>query len=122
MRKLLFTVGLLGLVASAGYETTPLASASQTCTVTCTSGSPITCIVASGTCSTSSNSVTCCGSTHGCSAINSYDACFQECQVAFDGCLSRCPPHINCLGKCQYYEGICIATNCGTRPVTTFSC
>lgn len=109
MRKLLVAVTLtmiVGIAADRGRS----ASASQTCSATCEGGNSIVCTVASGTCSSSSGTVTCCGTTHNCNAINSWYVCFFECVHGF-------PPQ----GVSSDIKGNC-SQICGAAPQTNFSC
>jgi len=121
MRKVLVMAGLMAVVFLASYGWPTGASASQTCTATCGSGSTLTCNVASGTCSSSGATVTCCGQTHGCAAIDAYNACRNECLDDYDFCRSHCTVRIPCLDDCNAARTSCI-NSCGPRPTTTFSC
>jgi hypothetical protein len=77
--------------------------------------------VATGTCSSASGTVTCCGQTHDCAAINAYNACRNECNVEYNACRNNCTVRDPCLSDCLDVQRACW-TDCGPRPATSFSC
>jgi hypothetical protein len=122
MRKLFLTGGLLAVVAMLTYPMPRPAWAKQTCTATCQAGATITCTVASGTCTSSPGTVTCCGQVHNCNAINAYNACKSSCSTALSACFGRCNGVINpCVAECETAYRSCL-TFCGSAPQTSFSC
>jgi len=121
MRRALLMIGLLTVVFLATWGGPRMASATQTCTATCSGGSTLSCTVATGTCSSASGTVTCCGGTHDCVAINAYDACQNQCFNQYDTCVNHCTVRDPCLTNCRNALQTCRA-HCGTRPATSWSC
>jgi hypothetical protein len=121
MRKALLLAGLLTVLALAIYGGPTVASASQTCTEPCSGGSTLSCTVATGMCTSSLGSVTCCGATHDCAAINTYDTCRNNCETAYDTCINHCTVRNPCVQNCNNARTTCLS-HCGTRPTTSWSC
>lgn len=121
MRKALVMIGLMMVVVLATWGGPRVASATQTCTATCSGGSTLTCTVATGTCSSAVGTVTCCGQTHDCVAINAYNACRNDCNADYNLCKSRCTVRDPCLTECNDAQRACWSS-CGTRPTTSWSC
>jgi hypothetical protein len=121
MRRLLELACILVVTLVAAQWGPAVAVASQTCNTTCSSGAVITCTVASGTCSSSPGSVSCCGQVHDCSAIDAHETCINNCDAAFDACASRCRVFDPCVRNCATTRNSCY-TNCGPAPQTSFSC
>ena len=121
MRRALVTIGLLVVVFLAAWGGPRVASATQTCTATCSGGSTLSCTVATGTCSSASGTVTCCGQTHDCVAINAYDACRNNCSNQHDTCINHCTVRDPCVTNCNNALRTCW-NNCGAHPTTSWSC
>lgn len=122
MRKLVGVLGVVTVVLLVGTLDRPAASASDTCTASCSGGATLACVVANGTCSSSDmTSVTCCGATHTCTAINQWDACRANCTTLYNECVSTCRVFDPCVENCVRARTTC-QNDCGTMPQITFSC
>jgi len=121
MRRFFLMAGLVAIVFLAVYGRPAVVSASQVCTATCASGSSLTCNVASGTCTSSGTSVTCCGQTLNCVAIDAYNACRNTCEDRYDTCINHCTVKDSCVTNCNTALRSCW-TQCGARPTTSLSC
>jgi hypothetical protein len=122
MRKLLLTVGLVTTLGLTAYLDLPTpAAATVTCTATCEGGNSLTCTVSTGTCSSASGQVTCCGQTHTCVAIDSWYVCMFECIHGFPppgGSRSTGPDSGKRVSPIQQN----CPQQCGPAPQTKFSC
>jgi hypothetical protein len=121
MRRALLMVGVMMVVFLAAWGDPRMASATQTCTATCSGGSTLSCTVATGTCSSASGTVTCCGGTHDCVAVNAYDACRNTCDAQHDTCINHCTVRDPCVTNCNNALRTCWS-HCGTAPAKSFSC
>jgi hypothetical protein len=122
MRRVFVLAGLLAVMLMATWGGPTLVSATQTCTATCSGGSILTCTVATGTCSSASGTVTCCGQAHDCVAVNAYDACRNNCDNQHDACINSCGGHGgNCITNCNTALRTCW-NRCGVAPSKSFSC
>jgi hypothetical protein len=121
MRRALVMIGLMTVVFLVTWGGPRAASATQTCTATCSGGSTLSCTVATGTCSSASGTVTCCGQTHDCAAIDAYNACKSDCSTEYNLCKSRCTVRDPCLSDCTDGFHLCLS-DCGARPTTSWSC
>ncbi len=121
MRRVFMLAVLVATVFLAVYGRPAVVSASQVCNATCSSGSSLSCNVASGTCTSSGTTVTCCGQTLNCVAIDAYNACRNHCSDQYDICVNNCTVRNPCLNNCNTAQRTCWS-NCGTRPKTSLSC
>jgi hypothetical protein len=122
MRRFFMLAVLVATVFLAVYGRPAVVSASpQTCTAACPSGSSLSCNVANGTCTSSGTTVTCCGQTLNCVAIDAYNACRNNCDNQYDTCVNHCTVRDPCLNNCNTALRACW-TRCGTRPTTSLSC
>jgi hypothetical protein len=121
MRRFFLMAGLVAIVFLAVYGRPAVVSASQVCNATCSSGTSLSCNVASGTCTSSGTTVTCCGQTLNCVAIDAYNACRNSCDDKYDTCVNNCTVRDPCLTNCNTALRACW-TRCGTRPTTSLSC
>jgi hypothetical protein len=121
MRRFLELVCIVVVTLVAAQWGPAVAVASQTCSTTCSSGAVIKCTVATGTCSSSPGSVSCCGQVHGCSAIDAYYSCFDRCEAEYDACVSQCTTFNPCVNDCLQNRNFC-ESFCGSAPQTSFSC
>jgi hypothetical protein len=121
MRRFFLMAGLVTIVFLAVYGRPAVVSASQVCNATCSSGSSLSCNVASGTCTSSGTTVTCCGQTLNCVAIDAYNACRNNCDNRYDTCVNGCTVRDPCLTNCNTAQRACW-TRCGARPTTSLSC
>jgi hypothetical protein len=115
MKKTLMVVGLALAAMCAGYGQ---ANAAQTCTTSCDGASALSCTVASGSCTSAPNQVTCCGQTHTCSAFDSWYVCFFICVHGFppSGAQATKGPEASPLIQQNCNQ------KCGSVPPLTFSC
>jgi hypothetical protein len=121
MRRFFLMAGLVAIVFLAVYGRPAVVSASQVCNATCASGSTLTCNVANGTCTSSGTTVTCCGQSLNCVAIDAYNACRNNCDNKYDTCVNNCTVRDPCLTNCNTALRACW-TRCGARPTTSLSC
>jgi hypothetical protein len=121
MRRLLALACFAAALVLATQWGPGVAVASQTCSTTCSSGAQISCTVASGTCTSSPGSVSCCGQVYGCSAIDSYWACRDNCDAQYDSCIHQCRVFNPCVNNCLQNRNFCYSL-CGSPPQTSFSC
>ncbi len=121
IKKLVGILGVFSVALLAVGRSAPLLSATETCTATCSGGAVLMCTSASGTCSSSSMSVTCCGGTHTCTAVNAWQTCINSCTTALNRCIQACDGKLTCVGPCYTADTAC-KNRCGAEPATTFSC
>lgn len=119
MRKMLMLAGCLMAVAVALSLGPAVASAALTCNVTCPSGATLKCCLSSGSCSSTTNSIDCNGTTMSCAAIDAYNACRSSCIAQRNACGSNV-----CGGDRACYRDVCMPdyfdclTSCGGQPAT----
>lgn len=103
MRKVLLLTGCLIAVAAALSLGPAVASAALTCNVTCPSGATLKCCLSSGSCSSTTNSIDCNGTTLSCAAVDAANACKSSCVQQRDACgLNFCHGERGC------YRDVCI--------------
>lgn len=125
MRKALTLAGLLiALVVTLGVDPVRLAEAAQTCSTTCSSGRTLQCTTASGTCTSTSGAVTCCGQTHSCAtvdaAVAARNACVDACWAGYEDCVDGCTVRHPCVTNCASARTACVS-RCPTVQ-SSFSC
>lgn len=120
MRRALVLTGLMVVVFLAAYGAPAEVAAAQYCSVSCPSGSLLECNT-SGTCSSASGLLTCCGQTYNCAAIDAWNACQNKCFDAYDACVDRCVVRDPCLTDCRNGFSLC-RSRCGPRPQISFTC
>ncbi|HEX9945897.1 MAG TPA: hypothetical protein VGG03_28150 [Thermoanaerobaculia bacterium] len=118
-RRFLVLAALLGALTVAVAGGSGPAWAAQYCSVNC-AVSTLECNT-SGTCSSSPGTLTCCGQTYTCTAIDAYDNCRAECSDEFWACRLPCPNKSPCYEECYAAYRAC-NQSCGSRPATSFSC
>jgi hypothetical protein len=126
MRKLVGVLGVLSVVLLAMGRNRPVAQAQDLCTAPCMDNVTLSCTVATGTCSATGGSVTCCGQTLTCTAINAWNACYSACGTALVQCKATCDnlplgQQAVCNRTCGLKEQTC-ENACGTEPTTSLSC
>lgn len=125
MKKALLLTGLLAaLTVAFGIDPVRVAEAAQTCSTTCSGGVTLQCTTATGTCTSTSGSVTCCGQTYYCSTIDAAvaerNACLLDCDERYFTCRSFCTTR-TCLTECAAFRTTC-RSDCGPLPQSSFSC
>jgi hypothetical protein len=88
MKRVQALMFMMAIVALASY---PAAEGSAYCETTCPSGIVLKCCLASGTCTSSSDSVNCNGTVLTCAAADERHACLQACQDQLFLCRIECP-------------------------------
>jgi hypothetical protein len=126
MKKALsLAVALMALTVVLSIDPVRIAEAAQTCSTSCSSGRTLQCTTASGTCTSSSGAVTCCGQTYLCSTIDAAaavrSACLSQCNAEYNACVDGCTVRDPCLFDCADARAVC-RSQCPAAPQTSFSC
>ncbi len=121
MRKLFMLMGCLFALTCALSLGPAVAEASQTCTVSCSSGTSLQCCLNSGSCSTASGSIDCNGTTLTCGPIDAWNACKADCLAMRNYCYSDCNFERTCAGYCNNWYFNC-TLGCGPKPQTNIGC
>lgn len=121
MRKLFMLAGCFFVLTCALSLGPAVAEASQTCTVTCSSGATLQCCLNTGSCSTTSSSIDCNGTTLSCGPINTWTSCTNLCLTRRNSCYAACNFQRPCVDSCNTAYFNC-GLSCGPRPTTNIGC
>jgi hypothetical protein len=120
MRQCLSVVAMVTVVMLALATGAQRSVATQMCSTMCSGGATLSCS-ASTTCTSTSGTIVCCGTTHTCSAYNTWQACSLTCLSREQQCFHSCTQLDPCFPDCVDTFNTC-KSGCGSEPPLNFSC